>query len=253
MADAGFGKFLWHNFETPLTAICAFAASSEEYHILAFRGTKLPQDWIVDLACTAVGFEEVFPHTPAIGEIHAGFGGCLARGLQKIRLMLRSRKMDKPLLITGHSLGGALAALAAVYFSVTKAPVPIVKRIYTFGQPRVGLQNFCSAYSRFVRGKLVRFVNNRDLVPRVPLRCQKYADGGAMIHFDSSGVASLDSPEWRKYLATPFETLKEVAGMILNVKGGVADHSMSGYRELVERNEAKLAALLPVVCKIDAQ
>src|SRR5437588_1106817 len=77
MEEIGFDHFLWDNFQTPIRDICAFVATSREYHILAFRGTKLAQDWITDLGCTAVGFEDIFMGTPAIGDIHAGFGKCL--------------------------------------------------------------------------------------------------------------------------------------------------------------------------------
>jgi triacylglycerol lipase len=254
MIDAGFDKrtFLWFNFETPLRDICAFAATSKAYHILAFRGTKLPQDWLVNLACTAEAFEDVFPGTPAIGEIHSGFGRCLAPGLDAVKRILKCRTMGKPLLITGHSLGGALASLTAAYFAVTRASVPKVRKVYTFGQPRVGFQKFCTSYGKFVADKLIRFVNDRDLVPRVPLRCQNYVDNGAMIHFDSSGIPHIDSSEWSRFLETPFPSLMAVIETIKNAREGITDHSMRGYRELIERNQVKLATLLsrPGDCRL---
>jgi triacylglycerol lipase len=186
-----------------------------------------------------------------MGQIHTGFGHCLALALQKIQRMLIHRDMKKPLLITGHSLGGALAALAGVCFVLTRttAKVPEVRRIYTFGQPRVGVQKFCTSYDRFVPNKLIRFVNDRDLVPRVPLRSQLFADSGRMIHFDSSGVPTIESQEWNDFLNKPFGTIEEVLDMMMNAKAGVADHSMLAYREKVEKNQAGLALLLPTSSK----
>jgi len=247
MDGIGFKDLLWHNFITPLRDICVLAATSDHYHILAFRGTKVPQDWMTDLACSKVGFENIFPGTPALGDIHAGFGSCLAPALMTIQRILTRRSMSKPLLISGHSLGGALAALVAVYFAVArpKVKVPEVRRIYTFGQPRIGVEKFCTTYGRFVLGKLVRFVNNRDLVPRVPLRSQMFADGGTMIHFDSSGAPRTESAEWNDFLKLPFGTIGEVLDMIATGKDGIADHSMQSYRELIEQNQSRLAVLLP--------
>jgi Lipase (class 3) len=248
MAGVGFKDFEWFNFETIFTDICAFAATSDECHILAFRGTKIPQDWMTDLACTPVRFDWVFSGAPAIGEIHAGFGHCLADGLQEIKQMLIRRSSDKPLFITGHSLGGALAALAGVYFSVTGSPVPTIRRIFTFGQPRVGLHDFCNTYSRVLCGKLVRFVNKQDVVPRVPFRGFDYGDGGAMIHFDSSGTPKIESPEWRSFLARAFQSLKDVAEIVTHLSVDVGDHSVTGYRELLEKNQEQLGVLLPQAC-----
>jgi triacylglycerol lipase len=247
MKRIGFDQLLWNNFETPLQDICAFAATSDQYHILAFRGTKLAQDWVTDLGCIKIGFEDIFPGTPAMGEIHAGFGRCLTLALDKIQRMLIHRDMSKPLLVTGHSLGGGLAALAAVHFVLTRATVklPQVRRVYTFGQPRVGVQKFCATYAHFVPNKLIRFVNNRDLVPRVPLRCQMFAEVGTMIHFDSAGTPKIESQEWNDFLGKPFGTIEEILGTMINGKQGVADHSMHGYRELVEKSQAALADMLP--------
>jgi len=60
--------------------------------------------------------------------------------------------MDKPmttLYLTGHSLGGAMAALMAVMLSVEEEYVelfaPVFKGAYTFGAPMVGSPKFAAA------------------------------------------------------------------------------------------------------------
>ena len=40
--------------------------------------------------------------------------------------------------------------------------------------------------------KYFRFVNNNDVVPRVPLRSTGYADAGYFLYFDKKGVLLLD-------------------------------------------------------------
>ena len=244
MAALGFSNFVWIDLTTVFKDLCAFIVSSDEYHLLVFRGTKLPQDWMTDLACTPVRFDWVFNGGPAIGEIHAGFGHCLADRLSAIISALSSRDLNKPLLITGHSLGGALAALAGACFNVLGSPVPTVSAIYTFGQPRIGLHDFCNTYSRILADKLVRFVNKQDLVPRVPFRNWDYSDEGTMIHFDSTGTPSIQSQEWQNFLARTLQSFGDFFQIVSNIKVDVGDHAMAGYQDLVEQNQAALASLL---------
>jgi predicted lipase len=65
--------------------------------------------------------------------------------------------------VTGHSLGAAMAQLAAM--DLVKAGFPAT--LYNFGQPRVGDQ----AYAAFSTGKLKTFrvVHNKDDVPHMPI------------------------------------------------------------------------------------
>ena len=244
MGSLGFSNFAWIDLTGIFKDVCAFVVSSNEYHLLVFRGTKLPQDWMTDLACTPVRFDWVFTGGPAIGQIHAGFGHCLSDGLSSIVSALSSRDKTKPLLITGHSLGGALAALTGVYFNVFGASVPTASAIYTFGQPRIGLHDFCNTYARLLPNKLVRFVNKQDLVPRVPFRGWDYSDEGTMIHFDSSGRPSIESSEWQSFLARSLQSFQDFFEILSHLGADVGDHSMAGYQDLVEQNQTALAQLL---------
>jgi hypothetical protein len=244
MEALGFSNLVWIDLTTIFKDVCAFVVSSDECHLLVFRGTKVPQDWMEDLACTPVRFDWVFTGGPAIGEIHAGFGHCLADRFGAITTALSSRDLAKPLLITGHSLGGALAALTGACFTVLGSPVPTVSAIYTFGQPRIGLHDFCNTYSRILANKLVRFVNKQDLVPRVPFRGWDYSDEGTMIHFDSSGKPLIQSPEWQGFLGRTLQSLEDFTEMITHLGVDVGDHSMAGYQDLIEQNQPALGALL---------
>jgi Lipase (class 3) len=243
LAPYGFSIFAWVDLQTIFKDVCAFVASSANYNLLVFRGTKIPQDWMEDLYCTPVRFDWIFESAPGIGEIHAGFGHTLADGLSRIIAALAPCDQTKQLLVTGHSLGGALAALVGACFTIMGPAIRPVSAIYTFGQPRIGLHNFCNTYERLLGRKLVRFVNKLDLVPRVPFENWDYSDEGAMIHFDSSGNPSIESPEWQNFLARTLQSFDDCVEIMGHLSVDVGDHSMSDYRQLVEQNQHALAPL----------
>jgi triacylglycerol lipase len=210
MESLGFDHYIWYDLPTSFKDFYAIVASSPECHLVAFRGTKTPKDWMTDLASTPARFEWVFSGGPSLGEIHSGFGHCLADAFQRLILPLAKCDQNRPLLITGHSLGGALAALAGICFTALHSSVPPISAIYTFGQPRVGLRDFCESYSRFLPKKLIRFVNKRDIVPRVPFRAWDYSDYGQMIHFDSTEIPVINSAEWQNFLTETYGSFGEM-------------------------------------------
>jgi len=240
----GFSISAWVDFQTIFKDVCAFVASSPNYNLLVFRGTKIPQDWMEDIYCTPARFDWIFDFAPALGEIHAGFGHTLADGLGRIISGLVPRDQTRPLLVTGHSLGGALAALVGACFTVMAPAIRPVSAIYTFGQPRIGLHDFCNTYERLLGRKLVRFVNQQDLVPRVPFRGWDYSDEGTMIHFDSSGNPSIQATEWQNFLARSLQSFDDFVGIMSNIRTDVGDHSITSYRQLVEKNQQALIPLL---------
>jgi len=84
-------------------------------------------------------------------------------------LYLRDRKYkDYKPTFTGHSLGGALATLAAFRTVSEKWAKSEEVLVYTFGQPRVGSYSFATAYNHLVPNSY-RVVNaGWDLIPHIP-------------------------------------------------------------------------------------
>jgi hypothetical protein len=97
--------------------------------------------------------------------VHLGFSSVLKRSWSKVEEILREAE-DKPLFVTGHSLGGALAVLSGCRLAKMGRP-PV--GIYTFGSPRVGDMNFCAGYAL----PTYRVVNRLDIVPELPLASVK--------------------------------------------------------------------------------
>lgn len=67
-------------------------------------------------------------------------------------------------MITGHSLGGALAVMAAAHL---QNKYKMVQYLYTQGQPRVGNDNFAQFMTKFIPNTY-RIVHYADQVPHVP-------------------------------------------------------------------------------------
>lgn len=138
--------------------------------VLAFRGTEPSNlaDFATDFDARQVPFEAKFGLT-GWGRVHEGWADGVAVVLPKLmQLLAKHPGGGRPLWITGHSLGGALAMVAAAILSGVPG-VPI-GGVYTFGQPRVGDPGFRARYDGALGHLTFRCVNDRDLVPHVPPR-----------------------------------------------------------------------------------
>jgi len=118
------------------------------FSVLVFRGTQGGiTPWLFNLSASLSPW-------PAGGEVHKGFKLLLMEAWEEIEKQLLKRA--EPVYYTGHSLGGALAVLAASL----REP----KAVYTFGSPRVGNEDFVN---RTKRMHIYRVVNTRDIVAGV--------------------------------------------------------------------------------------
>ena len=92
---------------------------------------------------------------PGGGKVHGGYKTGFDGLWQKIKPVIS--KIDLPLFFTGHSLGGALAVLAA-----SMRPESVV---YTFGAPKTGNAAFASSLKST---RIYRVENDHDLIPTMP-------------------------------------------------------------------------------------
>jgi triacylglycerol lipase len=141
------------SFET-----CGLIGERDRAVILAFAGTD-PGIW-QNLAT------DFTPLPQAGSDIHDGFRLAAAAAQPEIEQAVQlSQRTRKPLFITGHSLGAALAALGAQMALGHGSPP---RAIYTFGMPRVGGERFRTSYDAGLGALTYRLVHGIDLVARVP-------------------------------------------------------------------------------------
>lgn len=138
-----------------------FVLTSERASVLAFRGSGSAVDWVSDFIAQQTAYRPV----KNAGLTHKGFTDIYMSARISILDILKKLPPEKPLFITGHSLGGSLATLAAIdlaYNSAFTSPI-----VYTFGTPRVGDPKFVSTYNAAIATHW-RFQNEFDIVPHLP-------------------------------------------------------------------------------------
>jgi triacylglycerol lipase len=163
----------------PPHSACVVIAEGHGATFVTFAGSDpgKPQDWITD-----------FEAMPLPDGLHTGFEDAVKTVWPKIQAALAKRTAPaQPVFFTGHSLGGALAILAA-----SRAPLePNVQQVvvYTFGSPRTGGEAFFNDYTRALGDSTFRFVHGCDIVPTVPLTLlHVYRHVGQAVQCRSGGL-----------------------------------------------------------------
>lgn len=152
-----------------------FAARVGSNAFIAFRGTESRGDWLGNL--------NMLSTTRPYGVVHRGFLSAFQVIAGPLEQLLNTWNATA-IWLTGHSLGGALATIAAAEWH---GRYPIAG-IATFGQPAVGKGTFGDFMKRNYSGRFFRYVNDDDIVPRVP---PTYRHVGQLIHFNAAGVPSI--------------------------------------------------------------
>jgi len=129
--------------------------------LVAFRGTQSIWDWINDLDAIAIAYMAV----AGSGHVHMGFQLVYEHVRQSVAKLLATCKGVQRILVTGHSLGAAVAILSGFELAKTTG---IATELYTLAGPRTGAPDFSGAY-RGVVPICYRVVNFMDVVPQVPL------------------------------------------------------------------------------------
>lgn len=161
---------------------------NEYISLVAFRGTDNPENWVNNF--------KFLPTQTSFGKVHAGFlEGLRALWPDVLRVLVASRNKNQPIFLVGHSLGGAIALLAAVELQRAMQPVA---RVITFGQPPVGYATFARYWDKNSHAQLVRYVNHVDAVVEVnipiALSGAQLTHTGALRYFDTTGQLHTGSP-----------------------------------------------------------
>jgi len=161
----GFETVRW--IEDSLTDTQAVVAAHGDHVVLAFRGTEGRKDFLTDLLFRKLPFQAGLAGAPTIGQVHRGFLAALDSVWNQVLTAVQGLGPDRPLFVCGHSLGAALAQLAAMRLVKHGRAVAAV---YVYGSPRVGDAEFRDAYNSVLKRQTFLHVNDQDVVPTVPPR-----------------------------------------------------------------------------------
>jgi triacylglycerol lipase len=153
----------------------AYIFANDDDVVVTCRGTE-PNDWRdieADLDLAKVMAETV-------GWVHRGFKHEVDELWPRLEQALVNN--TRTLWFSGHSLGGAMAAICAgrCRLSYIRSNP---KALFTFGGPRVGNRR----YVNYVEIETYRWVNNNDIVPRVPPAWLGYRHKGQEVYLNAYG------------------------------------------------------------------
>jgi triacylglycerol lipase len=228
-----------------------YVAENDRAIAVAFRGSEAPttldglKDWLLTNANNYLILPEGKSGTDfaaaGVGtRFHRGFLDALEAIWEPLFAAVdRAQKTkERPLWVTGHSLGGALALLAAWRFQRNFLSV---HEILTFGAPMIGNDAAAKAFEQEFSGKIFRFVDFEDLVPHLPsvsLLANAYTHCLNEVSLRAAGAAAIAG----------FDALKPSAGtaaegghdqatvdqLWVMVQGRIASHMIANYQSRVE-------------------
>lgn len=209
------------------TGADAIVASNDRNVVVAFRGTEKDYaDMVTDLK-----FKKHDMMVAAGGRmvpVHRGFleqWNSIKADLHAVVSIASDKNGLKNVIVTGHSLGGALAVLATLEW-------PWLEGCITFGAPRVGDDKIrCAVRKSEILHR--RYVFGADIVPAIPMLALGYRHDCRPIYLTRTGKPIRNCPLWREILgrARALLSLKWCKGWTIwpVPKRMFTDHRISAY------------------------
>ncbi len=196
----------------------AYLFCSDEDAVVVCRGTEI-HDWN-DVRADINAWSAL---AETVGRVHRGF----KREVDDLWPMLEEALVanTKTLWFSGHSLGGAMATICAGRCKLSHIP-STPEALFTFGSPRVGNRR----YVHHARLRHYRWVNNNDIVCRVPPKWMGYSHAGQEWYLSSRGRLRR-MQGWQKVVdrARGF-----VHGLTAGTIDQLNDHLMHNYIDAIQ-------------------
>ncbi|MBD2114127.1 MULTISPECIES: lipase family protein [Cyanophyceae] len=138
---------------------------------IVFRGSDKSIDWMNNVQFR----QQVYPYGDGNTEVkfHQGFMTAYF-AVRKQLLDAMEKFVGQHVIVTGHSLGGALATIAALDIQYNLGGKRDLSfEVYTFGAPRVGNRAMVESYNGRIPNSY-RFIYGWDIVTRIPRTWQGF-------------------------------------------------------------------------------
>ncbi|KAF7508723.1 hypothetical protein GJ744_008970 [Endocarpon pusillum] len=145
---------------TDVTGLVAVDSTNQKV-VVSFRGSKSARNWLTNIDFIAIPSDICL-----FCGVHQGFWKSWVEARPRILTAVEEAVAQNPgygIVSTGHSLGGALATLAAANLRNSGYDVAL----YTYGSPQVGTQVTANYISNQPGGNY-RVTHTNDIVPKLP-------------------------------------------------------------------------------------
>ena len=206
--------------ESRWTSTTVYVAKRKSIDIIAFRGTEQKMDVLTDI--------NVIP-LPYAGRLcHGGFTLAHKSVWREVKEHIDPKKST---LITGHSLGGALAELSASMLNGKHDNINLI----TFGKPNVFFKGFKKPMTL---DNQISCVHGSDIVARVPRLCYGPSKSQTMLYFGNNGLDFINPDKLTR--------VEDRGGL----KDRINDHMMAGYKdrlkEFLDGQEREAKKVVPL-------
>lgn len=208
-----------------------YVTFSADAVLVVFRGTEA--DRFGDMFDNSQFGLENWPHAP--GSVHAGFRRALERVWAPLEARLATLSPTRTVWFGGHSLGAALATLAASRYPGTAG-------VSTIASPRVGDRLFAAAFDARFGARSRRYANDTDIVTHIPPPLpppftRSYTHVGELRHIQPDGRITTEPPRLAHFVRDVFGEvghLQEVvqaleARLMSRAPAFLLDHMARGY------------------------
>jgi hypothetical protein len=226
---AGFPRFAF--FKSPKHSAFdteGYVSANNSLIVVSFRGTEPTRgDFVTNLMYRKIKAPD------CDGHVHRGFVLALnsvwhdvKTALEQFRRESVEEGKDEPeVWFTGHSLGGALAALAAVRYGRDCG-------VYSVGTPRIGDAAFCESFDKKVSKRSFVHINNTDVITHLPPLFMGYRDLNAVRFIDAEYNLKDERPPFLDFVLA---VLSGIATAIATrtLVCALADHMPSRYSVII--------------------
>ena len=199
----------------------------QKYIVMVFRGTDELKDWRDNTKIDSIKVEDMFEEGSHM-QFHEGFYEATKEIWDDANMYTDYKTQfesdEKPLFLTGHSLGGAMATIVAAHLIKNKRPF---FGVYTFGQPCVVGKSSIDQFNEKCRSRFYRFSNDNDIIPRLDI--PNYDHVGMSVYISQNQEIVQDENRRIKKYYGKFKEIIEKFG-----KDMIVDHRISHYVQAIK-------------------
>jgi hypothetical protein len=188
---------------------------------VVFRGSDEKYDWLAN----SKGYKCNINSKVAV---HAGFLGLIDSHKNNLFRIIDALLKENPtfnIVMTGHSLGGALCTLFGFLTAERLSSTVTKVKVISFASPRVGNYHFRKAIDRTENLTCIRVTHRRDIITACPLY-RYYHAGRTVVHLEKSGFKVYENYGYSLLTFSLFQCWS------------VADHGTDGYWSALLRSTA---------------